>query len=61
MPRNSREENIRYYQEGGHVYYRTFKPIPAGTELLVYYGNAYARYLGIDIDKYYVTEADENT
>ena len=31
----------------GKVYYRTVKPVPADHELLVWYGESYARDLGI--------------
>ena len=57
---HSREENILYYQQGGEVYYRTYKPILPGTELLVFYGRSYAEdFLGIDMEKYYITDEEK--
>ena len=35
----------------GGIYYRSFKPIAPGTELLVWYGDEYARELGVIRDK----------
>ena len=35
------------YQHHGEIYYRTFKDIQPGEELLVWYGDDYARDLGI--------------
>jgi hypothetical protein len=32
----------------GRVYYRTVRAVPAHTELMVYYGDHFARLLGID-------------
>ncbi|KAK3744976.1 hypothetical protein QZH41_008502, partial [Actinostola sp. cb2023] len=34
----------------GEIYYRSYKHIPAGSELLVWYGDKYAQDLGITID-----------
>ena len=36
------------YQYKGAVYYRTLCDIQPGTELLVFYGESYARELGIE-------------
>lgn len=46
--RDEKEQNLVAFQYLGQIYYRSFKPIPAGTELLVYYGKDYARDLGIE-------------
>ena len=37
------------FQYQGHIYYRSFKHIYPGTELLVWYGDGYARELGIEV------------
>ena len=46
--RNESEQNLIAYQYRGQIYYRSFKPIHPGTELLVYYGEEYAKDLGIE-------------
>ncbi|PIK44738.1 Prdm9 [Apostichopus japonicus] len=46
--RDDREQNLVAFQYLGQIYYRSYKPIPCGTELLVYYGKDYARDLGIE-------------
>ena len=38
------------FQFRGKIYYRTYKPIKAGSELLVWYGESYAKDLGISLD-----------
>ncbi|XP_078661837.1 histone-lysine N-methyltransferase PRDM9-like [Branchiostoma floridae x Branchiostoma belcheri] len=45
--RNEEEQNLVAFQYYRNIYYRTYKPIPPGTELLVWYGNEYAKELGI--------------
>eukprot|EP00057_Strongylocentrotus_purpuratus_P029171 XP_011683645.1 PREDICTED: zinc finger protein 708-like [Strongylocentrotus purpuratus] len=45
--RNEGEQNLVAFQYLGDIYYRTFKPICPGRELLVYYGEQYAKDLGI--------------
>ena len=45
--RNEREQNLLAYQYHGVIYYRTIQPIPKGRELLVWYGDEYAKELGI--------------
>lgn len=47
--RHEEEQNLMAFQYKGEMYYRTFKHIPAHTELLVWYGDDYGRELGIDI------------
>uniref|UniRef100_A0A183EAF3 SET domain-containing protein n=1 Tax=Gongylonema pulchrum TaxID=637853 RepID=A0A183EAF3_9BILA len=42
-----KEQNLIAFQYNGSVYYRVFKPISDGTELLVWYGNKYGESLGV--------------
>ena len=44
------EQNMVAFQYRGQIFYRTFKHIYPGTELLVWYGEEYARELGISTD-----------
>ena len=41
------EQNLVAYQFRGEIYYRTYKPVTPGKELLVWYGESYAKDLGI--------------
>uniref|UniRef100_A0A914UYG5 SET domain-containing protein n=1 Tax=Plectus sambesii TaxID=2011161 RepID=A0A914UYG5_9BILA len=41
------EQNLIAFQHQGAVYYRVFKPIDAGCELLVWYGCKYGESLGV--------------
>lgn len=50
--RNKSEQNLIAYQYNNQIYYRTFAPIKRGTELLVYYGDKFAKELGIDTKQY---------
>ena len=50
--RNESEQNLIAYQYRGQIYYRSFKPIHPGKELLVYYGEEYAKELGIEEDQF---------
>ncbi|XP_041356285.1 zinc finger protein 724-like isoform X2 [Gigantopelta aegis] len=45
--RTEEEQNVTAYQFSGQIYYRSFKPIKPGSELLVWYGQEYAKELGI--------------
>ncbi|KAH3700636.1 hypothetical protein DPMN_075613 [Dreissena polymorpha] len=45
------DQNLVAFQYKGGIYYCTFKPVTPGEELLVYYGDEYARELGIYRDK----------
>ena len=45
--RNEEEQNMLAFQYRGSIYYRTFKDIHPGEELLVWYGDQYAKELGI--------------
>ncbi|XP_015772146.1 PREDICTED: histone-lysine N-methyltransferase PRDM9-like [Acropora digitifera] len=49
-PRSEDEQNLVAFQYRGKIYYRTYKAISPGKELLVWYGEGYARELGIEID-----------
>ena len=44
------EQNVAAYQYLGNIYYRSYKLIKAGSELLVWYGEDYAQELGINRD-----------
>ena len=48
--RSEDEQNLVAYQFRGNIYYRTYKPISPGKELLVWYGESYAKDLGISLD-----------
>ncbi|XP_061170491.1 histone-lysine N-methyltransferase PRDM9-like isoform X2 [Saccostrea echinata] len=45
--RSEIEQNLVAFQYKGQIYYRSFKDISAGTELLVWYGHDYGKELGI--------------
>ena len=44
------EQNLVAFQFRGNIYYRAYKPIPPGNELLVWYRESYAKELGISLD-----------
>ena len=44
---NEDEQNLVAFQYRGNICYRSFKPIYPGNELYVWYGEQYARELGI--------------
>ena len=44
------EQNLVAFQFRGKIYYRTYKSIHTGRELLVWYGESYARDLGISLE-----------
>ncbi|CAH3014629.1 unnamed protein product, partial [Porites evermanni] len=44
------EQNMFAFQYSGNIYYRAFKDIPAGTELLVWYDDNYPQYMGIPLE-----------
>ena len=48
--RHEEEQNMVAFQYKGKIYYRTFKHIYPGNELLVWYGQEYAKELGISVD-----------
>ncbi|XP_072122939.1 histone-lysine N-methyltransferase PRDM9 [Mobula birostris] len=45
--RKEEEQNLVAFQHCGNIYYRTCKPVPPHCELLVWYGDDYAKELGI--------------
>ncbi|CAF1016799.1 unnamed protein product [Adineta steineri] len=47
-PIGQNDENLTAIQFNGEVYYRTLRDINAGEELFVYYGEEYAKALGLD-------------
>merc|ERR1719318_875011 len=46
------EQNLVGFQLAGQIYYRAMVDIDRGTELLVFYGDAYAMDLGIKVATY---------
>ncbi|XP_078355466.1 putative histone-lysine N-methyltransferase PRDM6 [Oculina patagonica] len=47
--RHKGEQNLFAFQYNGNIYYRAFKDIPTGTELLVWYDEQYPMYMGIPL------------
>ena len=47
--RHKGEQNLYAFQYNGNIYYRAFKDIPTGTELLVWYDDKYPMYMGIPL------------
>nr|XP_032800540.1 histone-lysine N-methyltransferase PRDM9-like [Petromyzon marinus] len=45
--RNEQEQNLVAFQHRGQIYYRTFRAVGPGSELLVWYGEEFAQELGI--------------
>ena len=45
--RTEKEQNLVAFQYHSQIYYRAYKDIKEGDELLVWYGDEYARDLGI--------------
>lgn len=45
--RNEEEQNLVAFQYHGDIFYRSFKHISPGNELFVWYGEQYAKELGI--------------
>ncbi|GBP65683.1 hypothetical protein EVAR_98396_1 [Eumeta japonica] len=50
--RHQRHQNLVAYQYRRNIYYRTIKPIPKYTELLVYLGSDVAYWLGVHVCSY---------
>ena len=48
--RHGDEQNMFAFQYYGNIYYRAFKDIPTGTELLVWYDDKYPHYMGIPME-----------
>ena len=57
--RSVNEQNVMAFQYIGEMYYRTVKKIADGEELLVYYGDEYAKVLGINTISYFQPETVE--
>lgn len=53
------EQNVVAFERAGAIYYRTRKPIEAYEELLVWYGNSFARDLGLLKDREAAGEEDK--
>ena len=51
--RREDEQNLVAFQFRGEIYYRTYKTILPGKELLVWYGECYAKELGISVSDNY--------
>ncbi|XP_048586840.1 histone-lysine N-methyltransferase PRDM9-like [Nematostella vectensis] len=49
--RCEREQNLVAFQYRGQIYYRSYKDINPGAELLVWYGDKYANDLGIELEE----------
>jgi len=47
--RHRNEQNLFAFQYCGNIYYRAFREIPIGTELLVWYEDLYPQYFGIPL------------
>ena len=47
------EQNLVAFQYQACIYYRTIQDVPAGTELLVWYGDEYGAELGISKEEFY--------
>ena len=54
--RTESEQNLVAFQYHGEIYYRAYKDIKTNQELLVWYGDEYAKNLGIVPDKEVITE-----
>ena len=58
-PGKTSKQNLVGFQLEGQIYYRVSQDIPAGTELLVWYGKGYATDLGIDVETMESYEGNE--
>ena len=47
--RNKKEQNMSAYQYGHNIYYRSFRDILVGDELLVWYSDTYLKHLEIPV------------
>ncbi|XP_028399026.1 putative histone-lysine N-methyltransferase PRDM6 [Dendronephthya gigantea] len=47
--RHKHEQNLFLFQYGDNIFYRAYKEIPPGTELLVWYDEQYEKFLGVPI------------
>ena len=48
--RHRGEQNMFAFQYYGNIYYRAFKDLPPGTELLVWYDDKYPQHMGIPLE-----------
>ena len=47
--RHEGEQNLVLIQEEGELFYEVTKDVPEGSELLIWYGDSYLKYMGIPI------------
>lgn len=47
--RHDQEQNLFAFQYGDNIYYRAYKDINPGTELLVWYDDQYEKFFGVPI------------
>ena len=47
--RHKHEQNLFIFQYGDNIYYRAYKDISPGSELLVWYDDQYEKFLGVPI------------
>ncbi|WAR03639.1 PRD14-like protein, partial [Mya arenaria] len=47
--RHVSEQNVTVVQDGTQIYYELCRDVPVGTELLVWYGDAYLQFMGIPV------------
>lgn len=47
--RHIKEQNLYAFQYCGNIFYRAFKEVPPGKELLVWYDDKYPQFLGIPL------------
>ena len=47
--RHEGEQNLVLIQDGQEIFYETSKDVYEGTELLIWYGDSYLKYMGIPI------------
>ena len=48
--RDEKEQNMAAFQYGQNIYYRSFRDISAGEELLVWYSDSYLKHFGIPLN-----------
>ena len=47
--RHKHEQNLFVFQYGDNIYYRAYKDISPGSELLVWYDDQYEKFLGVPL------------
>ena len=47
--RHEREQNLFAFQHNKNIFYRAFRDIPTGCELLVWYEDSYTKHMGIPL------------